>query len=106
MLFGQKINAFLKLFLKLFLLLYLAAFVAFQETAMARQINLTETMQYPIFVLTPDFLEKICQYLISSWAEEFSLSVAEKDAGMASHVSSFQHFDHTIMFKVSFENFD
>ena len=91
---------------EIFLLLYLAAFVASQETAMARQINLTEAMEYPIVVLPHALVEKICQYLISSRAEEFSLSAAEKDAGLASHVSSFQRFDHTIIFKVSFENFD
>ena len=64
-----------------------------------------EAMHYPIVALPAGLVERSGQYLISSRAEEFPRSAAAKDvlAGQATY-----HFNDliTIIFKVSFENFD
>ena len=96
MLYGQKIDCiFETLFETVFAVVFSCICFSGNCNGLTDQLN-CEAAHYPIVELPADLVERSCQYLISSRAEEFPLSVAEKDAGMASHVSSFQRFDHII----------
>ena len=104
MLYGQKINCiFETLFETVFAVVFSCiCFFSGNCNGLTDQPN-CEAVHYPIVALPAELVERSCQYLISSRAEEFPLSAAAQDVlAEQATCQSFQRFDHTIIFKVSF----